>query len=82
MPGHDGEIVGLELGQRAFLEVEPQAGFALFRVRPVTGVAVVGKDRADVAIEINLRGGGDCGMRQEDNQQATEHLRFENDVFD
>src|SRR5262249_26590561 len=37
----------------AFLSVEPQVGLALVLVGAVAGVAVVGQDRPDVAIELH-----------------------------
>ena len=56
MSGDDGEIVGLQFRQGDFFEVKAQASFAFACVRPVASVAVVGKDWANVPVEIDLPG--------------------------
>jgi hypothetical protein len=43
------------IGFRIFLDVEAQLGLTVLLVRAVTGEALVGQDRADVAIEIDGR---------------------------
>ena len=52
--GDDGVVAGFQFGESAVLLVEAQAGFAFVGIGAVAGVAVVGKDGADVAVEINL----------------------------
>jgi hypothetical protein len=44
------------LVQRRVAEVEAQVGLAVLLVRPVAEVAVLGEDRADVAVEFHRAG--------------------------
>ena len=71
-PRHHRDLAGLPLAKRRVLHVEPQLGLALVRVRAVAGEAVLGKDRTDVAVEIELRRGefraGRDGKREEQRQ--------------
>ena len=53
LAGHDRQAAALELGERPFLRVEPQAGFSGLVVRTVAGEAVVREDRPDIAREID-----------------------------
>jgi len=53
--GHD-RRVAVEISQRAFAGVEAQIGLAVAGIRPVAGEAFVGKNRADIAVELNLTG--------------------------
>ena len=50
---HDRRLAPLKLGERPFLGVEPQLGFALLIVGPVAGETVVRKDRPDLPREIH-----------------------------
>jgi hypothetical protein len=63
--GDDGAVAGFELGEGDFWVVEAQAGLGL--IRTVTFVAILGKDGADVAVEIDWggRGGGGGSAEQE-----------------
>ncbi len=52
--GGDDEIV-IDLGLRAFLEIEPEVGLPFGLVRAVAPKACVGEDGPDLAVELNLR---------------------------
>ena len=61
---HDGRDAGLARLERALLQIEPQAALELFRIRSVAREAGVGKNRANVAVEIDLRRGGGVRTRE------------------
>ena len=48
---HDG-MVAIEIAPRTILGVEPQVRFARLLIRPMTGKAMLRKDRADLAIKV------------------------------
>ena len=45
----------IAFGKRIVFQVESQAAFALLAIRTVTLKAMVGQDRADVAVEVDQR---------------------------
>ena len=55
LAGHDRGASAFELGERAFLGVEPQPGLALVVVGTVAGEAIVREDRPDVAGVVHRR---------------------------
>ena len=59
--GNDDGMAGA-VGEHAFLDVQAQARHPLFFVGAVAGEAIVGEDRADIAVEIHSGGRG--GERQ------------------
>ena len=56
----EGKPAGIKFLERVFLQVQAQAGLAFVLVRAVAGVAVLGKDGADVAPEIDRQRSGRC----------------------
>ena len=48
-------------GRGAFERVQTQACLAVFGVEPVTGVALVGENGADIPVELDLRDGRGAG---------------------
>ena len=48
--------VAVEISQCAFAGVQSEIGLAVAGIRPVAGKAFVSKNRADIAIELNLTG--------------------------
>ena len=75
---HHRDFTRLRLAKRHVLHVEPQFALALVRVRPVAGVAVLGKDRTDVAVEIELRRGefrAGRGGGEREEQQGMGHRK-------
>ena len=68
---HVAVLVWLE---RAFDDVEPELGLALFGVDPVTGEALVGKNWPDVAVELELlRVGGHRLFESGKNDDCRQH---------
>lgn len=53
--GNDGEVAGFGGLESVVFQIKAQFGFAFILVWPVAGEAVIGKDGADFAIEINRR---------------------------
>src|SRR5213592_4659276 len=53
MTGHDRAALSAEIGLRRRFGIEPQFDLLVWRIRAVTDPAFVGKDRTDVAVEIN-----------------------------
>src|SRR5437870_9727078 len=47
----DGEVARLEFGEGALFLVVAETGFAFVFIRPMAGVTILGKNRANVAIE-------------------------------
>ncbi len=78
LAGDDGESAGLGGLEGVGLEVEAELGLALALVRAVAGEAVLGKDGADVAVEINRagrggrRGGGGKGGPEQQSKRERE----------
>src|SRR5262249_32953790 len=58
MAGHNRKVVGLEFGERAFFEIEPQSRLSFAGMRPMARVAVMREEWGNVLIEIKLRGVG------------------------
>ncbi len=52
-PGGDDRRAALAIAERVFFPVEPQIGFPRLLVGPVAGVAVLGQDRPDLAVEVD-----------------------------
>ena len=55
LAGNDSVIAGFELSKSLLFLIETQAGFALVLVRAMTGVTILGKDWADIAVIIDFR---------------------------
>ena len=55
----DDDAVGSAVGEQACFGIEAEVGHAVLVVGTVTGEAVVGEDGPHVAIEIDLRAGGE-----------------------
>ena len=53
--GDDGPMARVQPPQGGILEVEAQSGHALVLIGPVAGVAVVGEDGTNVAVEVERR---------------------------
>ncbi len=74
LAGHDGAG-----GAGGLLDVEPQVGLAMLRVRAVAGETLVRQDRADVAVEVGDRVGGagsGGGEQEEETGGQTHELEF------
>jgi len=66
-------------GEQAFVRVEPELGLALLFIGAVAGVALVGKDGPDVAVELDGFGLGAevCGQDQSAEEvEGSIHLCF------
>lgn len=61
MTGNDGVGVAGALLHSRFAEIEAEAGFAHFGVRPVTTEAAGGEDRLHVLIEVEMGCGASVG---------------------
>ena len=61
--------VAVEIGHYSFACVEPETGLAMIGIRPVAGEAVVGEDRADIAVKLNLTGFRQPGGEDDRKQQ-------------
>ena len=62
---HDRNRAGLQFAGRDFGIIEPQAGFAFSVVGTVAGIAFVGQNRPDVAIEVDRLLGNGRGNERE-----------------
>ena len=72
--GYDGEGSFLGLADCLFAHIEPQAGFAGFRIEAVAVEARVRQDRPDVAVEAHgLRRGGDGWEKQGKREKGGSH---------
>ena len=69
MTRHDGAMAGLQGRKGRFLLVQAEAGLALAIVRAMAGVAMLGKDRADLAIKIDGRAGLESGQASPNDEQ-------------
>ena len=76
--GHDGKTAVLQRLEGAFFAVEAQMGFALVFIRAVAGVAVLGKDRPNLAVKVDGRSllgranPAHGGQQSEDRQELEE----------
>ena len=68
LAGNDGESARFQLPEGVFLAVEPQAGLSLAGVGTVAGIAMIRKDRADVAVVVDggRRGAASAAQRLAD----------------
>src|SRR5688572_10822041 len=68
----DNHLAALAFRESSFAHVETQAGHAGALIRAMTGEAIVGKDRADISLEVNgarrCRGLSGGGVESEQNE--------------
>ena len=63
--GNDGGVSRFQFLERLLLKIKAQISLARFGIRPVAGVAILRKYRANIAIEIN----GFCFHRSHRNRE-------------
>jgi hypothetical protein len=69
--GHN-DLVAAAIGEQTLSSIQPQAGKAVFFVRPMTGEAIIGQNRTHIAIEINGRGCGQAHAGDTERQEQTD----------